>query len=311
MAVLIREIEARRILSPQKGGFLHPDGAVWPNLMTHSLSLYTGCSYGKSACGSYCYAQSLASWQHRQTSTEEEALASWGDLVIVKTNAAKLLQHELKSMTPETRQRMRVFMSSTSDPYQPIENHLELPSGKPGRLARQCLMVFQGFNDLGLVVIHTRSPLVMRDFDLISQTPQNFVVAVSIETDDPEMLKQHGDIGTPIRKRFEIIRRAADAGIPTQISVSPCFPHTSQFAERLATSGANRIVVDSFVDGDGSRGVRTGNSVFGRNAQFDWRDDQLAKILYEQLKHKGVDVYWSNEGFISPAHPSPGQKIWF
>ena len=47
-------------------------------------------------------------------------------------------------------------MSSTTDPYQPLET--------THRMTRRCLEVFARYPDLELLVIQTRSPLAARDF---------------------------------------------------------------------------------------------------------------------------------------------------
>jgi DNA repair photolyase len=45
----------------------------------------------------------------------------WGQAVQAKINAAQLLEKALAAMKPNVRQRLRIYMSSTTDPYQPIE----------------------------------------------------------------------------------------------------------------------------------------------------------------------------------------------
>jgi DNA repair photolyase len=54
----ITEREAKSILTEQTVGFLS-DGE-FP--FTHALSPYTGCMFGNTTCGLYCYAAHLPSW---------------------------------------------------------------------------------------------------------------------------------------------------------------------------------------------------------------------------------------------------------
>src|SRR5712691_2857562 len=103
--------EAKSILTPQHTGFL----AEGPYPFTHALSGYIGCGFGQTTCGLYCYAQFLPNWSFSGFS------AAWGQAVSVKANAAQLLDKALSAMRPTTRQNLRIFMSSTTDPYQPIE----------------------------------------------------------------------------------------------------------------------------------------------------------------------------------------------
>ena len=57
----LSEREAKSILTEQTSGFLM-DGE-FP--FTHSLSPYTGCAFGNTTCGLYCYAAALPSWTYR------------------------------------------------------------------------------------------------------------------------------------------------------------------------------------------------------------------------------------------------------
>lgn len=297
----IREIESKSILSKQSSGFLKPENAEWPNIMTHSLSPYTGCDFGKTYCGSFCYAQYLASWSQVYTPQG----ITWGNTVVVKTNAATVLENDLKRMTPEKRNLLRIFMATTTDPYQAVEGRTTLPSGKPGQISRQCLEKFAEYDDLGVVLIHTRSPLVKRDFEILRSRPY-FWLAMSIETDLQEEVEKLGYPGTPLSVRMKTIQAAAKLGINTQISVSPCLPFSKDFARKLIDTGVKRVVVDNFVEGDGSRGIRTGNSPFAQKAKFDWRNGQYAYDLLMAGAELGapgeMEFVWSSTGFASVPH---------
>src|SRR4051812_21356845 len=116
MAIEILQKEAASILTPQRKGFL----AAGPYPFTHTLSGYVGCGFGQTTCGLYCYAQFLPNWQFRQFPVDSPT--AWGQAVQVKTNAAQILEKTLSTMKPKVRQSLRIFMSSSTDPYQPAEN---------------------------------------------------------------------------------------------------------------------------------------------------------------------------------------------
>jgi DNA repair photolyase len=86
MAVQSRTV--RSILTPQKKGFL----TAAPNPFTHTLSPYTGCGFGNTACGQYGYAQFMPNWTHFSESLE------WGELIAVKENAPEVLDETLRKM---------------------------------------------------------------------------------------------------------------------------------------------------------------------------------------------------------------------
>jgi len=278
--------EAKGILTPQRNGFLSE--GLYP--FTHALSAYVGCGFGQTTCGMYCYAQFLPNWSFSGFT------AAWGEAVQVKTNAATLLDTTLAKMKPETRRKLRIFMSSTTDPYQPLENIHQM--------TRQCLEVFARYPDLDLLVIQTRSPLAERDLPLLQNIPYAWL-SVTIETDDQAYLK-HLKGGPLLEKRWRLVKAASERSVHTQITVSPCLPYTSveTFGQRLLHSGAQRIVVDTVVDGDGSGGERTARSPFAKVEQ-DWKETTKAHALYEYLyKHgqaRAIEIGWSNVGFCGIA----------
>jgi DNA repair photolyase len=278
--------EAASILTPQRNGFL----AARPYPFTHTLSAYTGCAFGQTTCGLYCYAQFLPNWRLRSPSS------AWGKAVEVKSNAAALLERALGSMRPQARRRLRIFMSSTTDPYQPLEGRYQV--------TRQCLEVFARYDDLDLLVIQTRSPLAARDIPLLLRIPYAWL-SVTIETDDQAYLRRLGG-GPSLEKRWELVQSARASGVRTQITVSPCLPYTGveAFGTRLLQSGVRRLVVDTVSDGDGSGGQRTARSMYAR-AEPGWQDTSHAHLLHAYLREKasGTDlaIGWSIAGFCGIA----------
>jgi DNA repair photolyase len=274
--------DAKSILTPQHNGFL----AAGPYPFTHALSGYVGCGFGQTTCGLYCYAQFLPNWSFSGFT------AAWGEAIQVKANAAQLLDKALSIIKPSARQRLRIFMSSTTDPYQPLERKYQV--------TQQCLEVFARYDDLDLLVVQTRSPLAERDLSLLLQIPYAWL-SITIETNDQAYLK--GLKGGPsLSKRWELVRAASAAGVPTQITISPCLRYTGveEFGQQLLHSGTHRLVVDSVTDGDGAQGERTARSPFAK-AEPDWANTDHARQLYNYLLEKaagtGISLGWSNAGF--------------
>ena len=131
MSLIIREIKAKSILT--KSGIPGVDYCVNP---------YVGCSHG---CR-YCY----ATFMKRYTGHTE----AWGSFVDVKIHAPEILQRQLKRASMG-----RVMISSVTDAYQPIESKY--------KLTRQCLEIL--LQSQFPVDILTKSPLVLRDIDLIKK----------------------------------------------------------------------------------------------------------------------------------------------
>ena len=271
----IKTVTAKRILTRQKGGFL----TEGPHPFTHTLSWAVGCGFGKTYCGKYCYAQMLPNWTYNRSEDDE-----WGGAIVIKENAPQLLATTLSKSAK--RPTLRIFMSSVTDPYQPLERRF--------RLTRQCLDVFVQYPDIDLLVIQTRSPLVADDFDHLAAIPYA-VLSMTIETDRSDL--PYGPNQAMIEKRFEAVTAAVKAGVRAQITVSPCLPYTDAFAQRLMDTGVERIVVDTFVAGDGSNGERTADSPFADVVDYNWRDNDPARQLFDTLNSSNINVGWSAQGF--------------
>lgn len=271
----IRSIRAKSILTPQRRGFLQTGELPF----THSLSWAAGCGLGKHYCGAFCYARNLPNWLFARQGDE-----GWGEALIVKSNAPELLAAQLARHP--ARQSLRIFCSPVTDPYQPIERKL--------RLTRRCLQVFAQYADLDLLLLQTRAALLLDDLDLLAQIPYLWL-GMTIETDRPDL--PYGPTRANIERRFAAVEKALAQGIRVQIAVAPCLPHTDDFAARLLSIGAQRIVIDSFGSGDGRSGARTANSPFAQKADYDWRDEKAARALYERLRSRHKGIGWSAAGF--------------
>jgi DNA repair photolyase len=192
MMLIVKEIQAKTILSASK---------IYP----YVINPYTGCQHG---C-SYCYAR----FMKRVTCHKEP----WGEFVDVKINAADLLRGEIKK-----KQRKRVWVSGVCDPYQPLEAKYQL--------TRQCLEILAKNN--WPVVIQTRSPLVLRDIDIIKDA-QEFEVGFSVTTADERIRKLFEPHAPPINDRIQALDELHKAGIRTYAMIAPMLPGAEGLAELL------------------------------------------------------------------------------
>jgi DNA repair photolyase len=101
----------------------------------YTLNPYKGCQFG---CG-YCYAAFFADSLARKE--------TWGQWLVVKENAVELLRRRGGRIAGKS-----IYMSSVTDPYQPVERRL--------RLTRELLEVMLPHQPR--LVIQTRGPLVTR-----------------------------------------------------------------------------------------------------------------------------------------------------
>jgi DNA repair photolyase len=147
--------------------------------------------------------------------------------IIVKINAVDKLRAELAE--PSWR-REPVAMGTNTDPYQRAEAKY--------RLTRGVLAALTEYRTPFSIL--TKSPLVTRDLDVITEAAQLLDVSVnfSIGTLD-ERVWRLSEPGSPDpRRRLEAMARLADAGIATGALMAPILPGISDGPEQL------RAVVD-------------------------------------------------------------------
>jgi DNA repair photolyase len=274
-------------MRPENVTFLTSRGVLTPAsgflfAFTHTLNPYMGCAFGDGGCGVYCYVA--------ESPLGLYAGQPWGQWLRAKSNAAEALERQLDQM-PSTRS-LRVFMSSATDPYQPVESRLGI--------ARSILEVFRR-RPPELLVVQTRSPLVERDFDLLREMPSAWL-SMTVETDDDDVRRALTPTCPSIASRLRAMRIARASGIRVQAAISPTLPHDpARFVDVLGEA-ADRVIVDTFF-GDGAQGKRTAHRPLPRRfaelGYGSWRDQSGAEELYSRLVERlGRDkVGWSQEGF--------------
>ncbi|MEO3993220.1 MAG: radical SAM protein [Desulfurococcaceae archaeon TW002] len=165
--------------------------------LDYALNPYVGC-YHK--C-SYCYARSYCRF--------EEPRTHWGDVIYVKKNIVDLLKSEVRRVRSGS-----VGLSTITDPYQPIEALT--------RLVRRSLEVLlkAGFK----VVIQTKSPLVLRDLDVLVPYKDSVEVGFTITSVDDSVLRNIEVRAPPPKARIRALLRARDSGLVTWVFFGPIIP---------------------------------------------------------------------------------------
>jgi DNA repair photolyase len=139
---------------------------------------------------------------------------AWGDFVDVKINAPDLLLREIKR-----KNKGNVWISGVCDPYQPLEEKY--------RLSRKCLEILIQNN--WPVIIQTRSPLVLRDLDILKGA-EDLQVGLSITSANDEIRRIFEPNAPPIMERLKTIEALHRNGIKTYVMIAPILPE----AEKLA-----------------------------------------------------------------------------
>ncbi len=168
-----------------------------------SMNPYQGCEHG---C-IYCYARNTHPYWGYSAGLDFERK------ILVKRNAAELLENELKKKSWKA---APVMFAGNTDVYQPAERKF--------RITRACLEIFWKYrHPVGLI---TKNSLVLRDIDLLQKLASErlTVVAVSITTLN-EPLRQFLEPRTAtVKQRLKTVETLTKAGIPVFVMMAPVIP---------------------------------------------------------------------------------------
>jgi len=142
----------------------------------------------------------------------------WGEFIDVKRS-----EKPLKATSPDS----TILIGSVTDAYNPYEKKYELM--RP---------ILKGLiNSDSQIEILTKSDLVLRDIDLLSQL-KNVKVGISLNTLDDDFRKQTEPRASSVDRRLGALEELKKADISTYLFMSPIFPGITNFEEVIdATQG--------------------------------------------------------------------------
>jgi DNA repair photolyase len=187
-----------------------------------SINPYRGCEHG---CA-YCFARPTHAYMGLSPGLDFESK------LFAKPDAASLLEKELSrpNYEPQT-----IAIGTNTDPYQPIERRYAI--------MRQILEVLSRANHpVGIV---TKSALVMRDIDILSDMAKRGLakVALSVTSLDRRLARGMEPRAATPGRRLEAVRALAEAGVPVSVMVAPIVPalndsEIERILEAAVTAGA-------------------------------------------------------------------------
>lgn len=175
--------------------------------LDYAYNPYAGCSHG---CV-YCYARAFTRYS--------DAALNWGRVVYVKENIIEVLEREVRRL-----KRGVVGVSTITDPYQPVE--------AVEKLTRRGVEILleSGFK----VSIQTKSPLVLRDLDILAAHRSLVDVGFTITTLDPSVSSLIEPGAPPPQSRVEALRRLAGEGLETWVFLGPLIRGVNDSRESIA-----------------------------------------------------------------------------
>lgn len=190
-----------------------------------SINPYRGCEHG---C-IYCFARPTHAFHDLSPGLDFESK------LFAKPSAPELLREELSKRGYVC---APIALGTNTDPYQPIEAHWQI--------TRAILRVLAETDHP--LTITTKSDRVVRDIDILAPMASKGLaaVAVSVTSLDPKIARTVEPRAPHPERRLTAVRRLADAGIPTLVSIAPVIPaitdhEIEHIVERAAESGARAV----------------------------------------------------------------------
>lgn len=157
---------------------------------SYVINQYVGCEH---AC-LYCYAKFMCRWKD---------YGVWGSWVEAKINAPTLVKGK--------HVRGRVYMSSVSDPYQPVEAELLLTQ-------RVLTNMHKGVR----LSVLTKSDLVLRDLDVLREF-RDLEVGLTVSGLDRKFEPR----AAAHERRVAALKTLSERGIRAYTFISPVIPHVT------------------------------------------------------------------------------------
>jgi len=253
---MIKSIHAKTILSPlKKDPFFG---------ISYSMNLYRGCQHQCIYCDSRskCY-----------------QIADFSD-ILMKENAIDLLEKELKKKKKGT-----IATGSMNDCYMPVEEEIGL--------TRKALSVIAK-NKFPVHVL-TKSDLVLRDIDLLSEISKTYAaVSFTITSADDGLSKKIEPSAPVSSRRFAAMKKFSDKGIYTGVIMTPILPYITDSEENIIG------IVEKAAE-SGAKYILSWMGLTMREGQREYFYNKLDE-LFPGLKEKYILLYGDQYGCSVPEH---------
>ena len=160
---------------------------------------------GMHPCVFYCFARPT------HTYLDFDAGRDFEREIVVKVNAPEVAAG--RARRPSWK-REHVALGTNTDPYQWVEGRYELMPG-----------IWEALRDSRTPCsVLTKSPLLLRDLELMKEMPRAFSANLSVPTLDEKAWRATEPHTPHPRKRIEAVAELNRAGIPTGVLIAPLMP---------------------------------------------------------------------------------------
>ena len=251
------------------------------------LNAYVGCTF---SC-QYCYAASFVA--------DADERADWGNWVRYKERAVANVKSKSDKIFGKS-----IYMSSATDPYQPLERKLEF--------TRKILEVLVPLQPR--LVVQTRSPDVVRDIDLYQKIRENggsVQVNMTVTTTDDDVRRIFEGSCPTYERRLSGIAEVTAAGIETCITLTPFLMalDVDDLLDKLFVTGVKNYIIAAFRQSPGKFSAKTDSSVLDtvgkllaeHDLEYNQHYNFVRNKLVERAYFERATVGEGKDGFSSPA----------
>lgn len=241
--------------------------------INYKMNIYKGCCHGCIYCDSRSECYGIEDF----------------DRVRAKANSTEIIRKELKGK----RRKGVVGTGAMSDPYNPFEEKL--------CLTRSALEQIDNFN-FG-VAIATKSPLILRDIDILKRIKGHspVIIKTTITTLDDELCKKIEPNVATSSERFRAIKELSANGIFSGILLMPILPFVNDTEENI-------IGIVKKASEVGAKFIFTyGMGLTLRQNQRDHYYIELNKIFKDENL---VKMYMDNFGERYECSSLKAKKLW-
>ena len=213
------QLEVRSVLNPPASTGM----GFW------SINPYVGCEFG---C-TYCYARDTHRWVRERAGQRggyplaggeaagatpvHPAPPAWEAFekeILVKSDIAEVLA---RTLDPARLAGHSLVIGTATDPYQPAERVFQL--------TRAVLEVLRSYHGLSIEII-TKSPLIVRDLELLQTLSQRNEVSINISLATADRrLARRLELRSPIPEvRLRALRRLTAGGVYAGLIIAPIVP---------------------------------------------------------------------------------------
>lgn len=250
-----------------------------------TLNPYSGCTFG---C-SYCYA-AFFNYDLAKKNT-------WGEWVTVKENAVALMRKFRRGYLDGK----RIYMSSVTDPYQPIESKLNITRD---------LLEILAYRHTPKLVVQTRGPLVTRDMDIfrcVKDGGGRVQVNMTVTTDDESIRKAFEPLCPSNTQRLKAAMQMNASGIDTCITLTPLLlvNDPKEFIEKLLRTGIRKFIIQQFHFRNGRFVAGTREKALALLAEKLTCDMSQIVLRYDELYREFLGIF--KEELKREGLPPPGE----